>query len=61
MDISEIENNPIAIEAINHYLSEVIAHSYKCQHCFLYHPKRNYCLYAYECIKDDYCFYKEDE
>jgi len=47
------------IEIINNYLFEVVKNSYKCQHCFECH--NNICFFAYDCIKRDFYYYKEED
>ena len=45
---------------INNYLLEVVKNSYKCQHCSMYH-NNNICFFAYDCIKKDFYYYKEED
>jgi hypothetical protein len=50
------------MQAINNYLSEVIANSYRCAHCSLKHgEEKPFCFFAYECIKDDFSKWREDD
>lgn len=40
------------------YLMEVIKNSHKCAHCIFNHDGQ--CFFVYECIKNDWSFYKEE-
>lgn len=39
------------------YLIEIIKNSYICKHCIFNH--NDMCFFSYECIKNNYNFYKE--
>ena len=53
--------NQCCLDTLNKYLSEVIKYSYRCAHCALYHPKENVCFFAYECIKNDFNHWTDEE
>ncbi len=56
------ENLPMTAEEkiLNDYLIEVIKHSYRCQHCERCH-ENELCFFAYDCIKNDFYYYKEED
>lgn len=56
--------NEEEIKIINNYLLEVVKNNYKCQHCSLCHNdnnNNNICFFAYDCIKKDFYYYKEED
>ena len=48
------------MEELKEYLIEVMKNSHYCQHCSLYHPEIQSCFFGYECIKKNFCYYKEE-
>lgn len=41
-------------QILNDYLKEVCKNSYHCQHCTFWHPNGEFCLFAYDCVKNDF-------
>jgi hypothetical protein len=50
----------IEIKILNDYLIEVVKNSYKCQHCMMCHSD-NTCFFAYDCIKKDFYYWREED
>ena len=48
------------LEILNNYILQIIEHSSKCQHCAMLHDE-NVCFLAYECIKNDFYYMKEED
>lgn len=49
----------LAEKRLNDYLYEVVCNMYRCQHCERNH--NGICFFAYDCIKDDFKFYSEED
>lgn len=52
------------IEFLNAYLGECMKNSHKCEHCIYCHrpsAEKRWCVFAYDCFKDDQKFYTEDD
>ena len=47
-------------QILNDYLYEVVKNSHRCQHCKFYHDGE-YCFFAYNCIKNDFNYYAEED
>lgn len=48
------------MEELNEYLFQVVQNARKCNHCALRHAD-GICFFAYECIKCDFYYYKEED
>lgn len=48
------------MEELNDYLFQVVQNARKCNHCALCH-ENGICFFAYECIKHDFYYYKEED
>lgn len=47
------------MKELNEYLVEVIRNSHKCTYCIYNHD--GICFFAYECVKNDWSFYDEED
>ena len=43
---------------LNEYLEEVFKNSDKCKYCVFNHNEE-FCFFAYECVKENFSFYKK--
>lgn len=48
------------MKELNDYLFQVVQNARKCNHCALRHDD-GICFFAYECIKCDFYYYKEED
>ena len=54
-----MDDMAVVMKIINNYLLEVVKNNYKCQHCSL--CLNNTCFFAYDCIKKDFYYYKDED
>ena len=47
------------IKLLNDYLDSIVSASHHCAHCIFNH--NGICFFAYECIKNEYKMYTEEE